>query len=404
MTGPPTPTMTATADGAASGERHPPLDGVLVADFSRVLAGPLATMVLGDLGADVIKVERPKVGDDTRAWGPPWRGDDSTYSLSVNRNKRSVTLDLQDRGDRALARRLAERADVLVENFRPGTAERWGLGYEDLAGTNPGLVYASVTAFGRSKTTADLGGYDFLLQAMSGLMSVTGPVDGEPHKVGVALIDVVCGLYTAIGILAALAERARSGCGQRVDVTLVDSALSAMVNQASAYIAGGVVPTRLGNAHPSIAPYETLRAADRPIAIAAGSDRIFGLLCRAVGRPDLADDERFATNAERIAHRTMLAAELESALATRSAAEWVAELRALGVPAGLVNDLAEAFAEVRSLGIEPEVATRRRDGSVIPTVRSPLDLSATPVVTRHAPPALGEHDGEVRIWLEDGAA
>jgi len=361
-------------------------------------------MVLGDLGANVVKVERPGVGDDTRTWGPPWRDTDSTYSLSVNRNKRSVTLDLSDSDDRILARRLAERADVLVENFRPGAAERMGLGYDDLAVVNPGLVYASITGFGRGDLAAGLGGYDFLIQAISGLMSVTGPVDGEPHKVGVALIDVVCGLYTGIGVLAALTERGRSGRGQRVDVSLVESALAAMVNQASAFLAGGVVPGRLGNGHPSIAPYETLSAADRPLAVAVGSDRLFRLLCEVVGRPELAADARFTTNSDRVAHRAELAAVLEEALAARPAGEWVREMRALGVPAGLVNDVAEAFAEVRSLGIEPALETRRSDGSIIPTVRSPLGLSATPVVTRHAPPALGEHDLDVRRWLTEGAA
>lgn len=376
-----------------------PLAGLLVADFSRVLAGPLATMVLGDLGADVVKVERPGVGDDTRSWGPPWRGADSTYSLAVNRNKRSVTLDLADPADQELARRLACRADVLVENFRPGGAARLGLGYEQLVSDNPGLVHASVTGFGQDGEAAGLGGYDFLIQAMSGLMSITGDPDAEPHKVGVALVDVVCGLYTAIGVQSALLERQVSGRGQQVHVSLMSAAMASLVNQASAYLGAGVVPGRLGNRHPSISPYETLATADRPIALAVGSDRLFGLLADVLDRPQLATDPRFATNVDRVAHRDELAAELEAVLTTRSATDWIEELRAKGVPVGLVNDIAEAFEESTALGLAPVLDTMRTDGSHIPTVRSPLDLSRTPVVNRGAPPSLGEHDDDVRRWL-----
>ncbi len=376
-----------------------PLDGLLVADFSRVLAGPLASMVLGDLGADVVKVERPGSGDDTRAWGPPWRGEDSTYSLAPNRNKRSVTLDLTDPEDRRLAVRLAERADVLIENFRPGAAGRLGLGYAELAQRNPRLIYASISGFGTGADAAGLGGYDFLIQAVSGLMSITGDPDGEPRKVGVALVDVVCGLYTAIGIQGALAERERSGLGQQLHVSLMGAALASLVNQASGYLGAGVVPGRLGNRHPSIAPYETIDAQDRPIAIAVGSDRLFALLAQVLELPDLAADPRFATNADRVANRDELAAELGKALGERPAQEWVDVLRSAGVPAGLVNDVAEAFAEAEQLGLDPVVEVPRSDGTMIPTVRSPLELSRTPVVTRRAPPALGEHDEEIRSWL-----
>jgi crotonobetainyl-CoA:carnitine CoA-transferase CaiB-like acyl-CoA transferase len=384
-------------------ERTPPLDGLLVADFSRVVAGPLATMILADLGADVVKVEKPVSGDDTRTWGPPWRDGDSTYWLSVNRNKRSVTLDLADPADQAVARRLAERADVLVENFRPGTAERVGLGYADVAALNPGLVYASITGFGDTPEAAGLGGYDLLIQAMSGLMSVTGDADGEPRKAGVAIVDVVCGLYTAVGVLAALAERSRSGNGQRLQVSLLDSALASMLNQASAYIAGGVVPTRMGNRHPSIAPYETLRTEDAAVAVAVGSDRLFGALADVLGVAELRDDDRFRTNADRVANRDALTADLEAVLATRPAREWVGELRTAGVPAGVVNDVAEAIAEARTLGVEPVVDTPRGDGSTVPTIRSPLQFSATPVVVRRAPPGLGEDNDDVRRLLEGGA-
>jgi crotonobetainyl-CoA:carnitine CoA-transferase CaiB-like acyl-CoA transferase len=377
-----------------------PLDGLLVADFSRVLAGPIASMILGDLGADVVKVERPGSGDDTRAWGPPWRGEDSTYSLAPNRNKRSVTLDLTDPADRRLAVRLAERADVLIENFRPGTAGRLGLGYDQVAARNPGLVYASISGFGTAGEGAGFGGYDFLIQAVSGLMSITGDPNAQPHKVGVALVDVVCGLYTTIGIQGALAERERSGRGQEVHVSLMGAALASLVNQASAYLAAGVVPGRLGNRHPSIAPYETVDAQDRPVAIAVGSDRLFALLGEVLELPGLAADPRFATNADRVANRDALAAELGKVLAARPAHEWVDALRRQGVPAGLVNDVSEAFAEAKRLGLSPVVDVRRSDGTVIPTVRSPLELSRTPVVSRHAPPALGEHDEEIRRWLE----
>jgi crotonobetainyl-CoA:carnitine CoA-transferase CaiB-like acyl-CoA transferase len=390
------------ADVPAVVSSRGPLHGLVVADFSRVLAGPLATMVLADLGADVIKVERPGVGDDTRAWGPPWRGSDSTYSLAVNRNKRSVTLDLAAPDDRRLAARLADRADVLIENFRPGGAARLGLGYDELAVRNPGLVYASITGFGAAESAAGLGGYDFLIQAVSGLMSVTGASDGEPHKVGVALVDVVTGLYTAIGIQAALAERAVSGEGQQVHVSLFGAAMASLVNQASAYLGAGVVPGRLGNRHPSITPYETLPAADRPIALAVGSDRLFQRLVTTLGLPELASDPRFAGNADRVAHRDDLAELLSGPLRGRPAAEWVELLRAEGIPAGVVNDVAEAFAEAEVLGLDPVVHATRGDGECIPTVRSPIELSRTPTVVRSAPPSLGEHDHEIRRWLEEG--
>src|ERR687896_2277022 len=305
-----------------------PLNGVLVADFSRVLAGPLAAMLLGDLGADVIKVERPDGGDDTRAWGPPWRGDDSTYFLALNRNKRSVALDLADPGDRALARRLVERADVLIESFRPGLMASWELDGDSLRAVNPGLVSCSVTAFGSGERAKGMPGYDFLLQAMGGLMSVTGEEDGRPLKVGAAVVDLVCGLLAAIGIQAALAERERTGHGRHVEVSLMDAALTSLLNQASAWVLGGVVPHRRGNRHPSITPYETYETADRPIALAVGNDRLFGRLCDALGLSDLAGDERFATNSARVAHADELAARLEAVLRTKPADEWFDALRA----------------------------------------------------------------------------
>jgi crotonobetainyl-CoA:carnitine CoA-transferase CaiB-like acyl-CoA transferase len=371
------------------------LDGLLVADFSRVLAGPFCTQTLGDLGADVVKVERPGAGDDTRTWGPPWVEHGATYYLGLNRNKRSITLDLADPADARLARRLAQRADVLVESFRPGTIDRLGLGYDAVAESNPRVVYCSISAFGSGEQAARLPGYDLLLQAMSGLMSVTGEPEGRPLKVGAALIDMICGLYATTAVLAALQARERTARGQHVEVSLMDSALAGLLNQASAHLNAAVVPGRLGNRHPSITPYETFRAADGDFALAVGNDAIFGRLCEAIGRPELAGDERFATNALRLEHREELGCLLEGAFHAAPAAEWVQRLSAAGVPAGPINDIAQAFAFAQALGLEPVWET---DG--IRTVRSPIRMSDTPAAARRRPPALGEHDGELRAWLE----
>ncbi|HEV7897123.1 MAG TPA: CoA transferase [Planosporangium sp.] len=358
-----------------------PLHGILVADFSRVLAGPLATMTLGDLGADVVKVERPGTGDETRTWAPPYAPDGtSTYYLAVNRNKRSVSVDLSTSDGRAAARSLALRADVLVENFASGTMERFGLGYDDLVADNPRLVYASVTGFGRGST---LPGYDFLIQAVGGLMSVTGEPDGAATKVGVALVDVLAGQNLTGGVLAALYARERTGRGQRVDVNLLSSLLAALVNQASAHLNAGVVPARLGNRHPSIAPYETLRTADAPIAVAVGNDGQFARLCDALAVAALASDSRFKDNPSRVRHRGALVEALEAVLRTRPASHWVDLLTAAGVPCGPVNDIAEAFALAERLGLEPVV----RQPGWPAGVASPLRLSDTPVSYRLPPPA-----------------
>src|SRR5919106_712377 len=320
-----------------------PLDGILVADFSRVLAGPLASMLLGDLGADVVKVERPDGGDDTRAWGPPWRDGEATYYLGLNRNKRSIALDLGDAGDRDLARRHGERADVLLESFRPGLMASWGLDGDVLRARNPGLVSCSVTAFGSGERAAGMPGYDFLLQAMGGLMSVTGEAEGRPLKAGAALIDLVCGLLAVTGIQAALAERDRTGRGRHVEVSLMDSALASLLNQGSAWVSGGAVPSRRGNRHPSIVPYETYEAADRPFAVAVGNDRLFARLCEAVGLPGLPADERSATNEARVANVDALARELEAVFRRQPAEHWVETLRAASVPVGPINRVDEAF-------------------------------------------------------------
>jgi crotonobetainyl-CoA:carnitine CoA-transferase CaiB-like acyl-CoA transferase len=372
----------------------PALDGILVADLSRVLAGPLCTMTLGDLGADVVKVERPDGGDDTRTWGPPFVDEGATYYLALNRNKRSVTLDLKDRGDLALARELCARADVVVESFRPGTSDRLGLGYDEVARSNPGVVYCSISAFGSGERAAALPGYDLLLQAMSGLMSVTGEPAGRPLKVGAPLIDVMCGLYATIGVLGALRARDRDGRGQHVEVSLMDTALAGLLNQASAHVNTGNVPSRLGNRHPSIAPYETFAAADGDFAVAVGNDAIFGRLCAVIGRPALATDERFATNAARLGNRDALAAELEAAFAATPAADWVRALAEAGVPAGPINDVAQAFAFAAGLGLEPVDET-----GGVRSVRSPVRLGATPAAVSRRPPRLGEHSDEIRAWL-----
>jgi crotonobetainyl-CoA:carnitine CoA-transferase CaiB-like acyl-CoA transferase len=370
------------------------LDNLRVLDFSRVLAGPLATMQLADLGAGVIKVERPGTGDDTRAWGPPYddRGD-ATYFQAVNRNKDAIVLDLTDPRDRAEARRLAVTADVVVENFRPGLMAGFGLDYDQLREDNPALIYCSITGFGRG-AGAELPGYDMLIQAVGGLMSITGEPDGEPQKVGVAMVDVLAGLFATVGILAALHHRASTGEGQRVDIDLLSCLLAGLVNQASAYTSGGVVPTRMGNRHPSIAPYEALPCADGNLVLAVGNDRQFTALCNVLGAPALAMDERFATNPARVWHREQLHAELTSLLARRTAAEWAQILTDARVPAGVVNDIAGAFALATNLGLEPIVSLPRDDGSAVSLCRNPINLSVTPPSYRSAPPPL--RDNEIR--------
>ncbi|MGH9293867.1 MAG: CaiB/BaiF CoA transferase family protein, partial [Acidimicrobiales bacterium] len=330
-----------------------PLEGILVADFSRVVAGPFATMLLGDLGAEVVKVERPGGGDDSRSFGPPFVGGESAYYLSLNRNKRGVLWDLQTDEGRARARALARRADVVVENFRPGIAERLGIGYEELAGENERLVYCSVSGFGSNPAGARLPGYDFLVQGVGGLMSLTGDAGGEPRRVGVAVVDVLTAQFATIAILAALNERAVSGRGQKIEVNLLSCLLAALINQASTYVTTGRVPGQMGNRHPSIAPYETLDAKDRPLIVAVANDRQFSVLARVVGLGWMVGDDRFATNAARVANREELVRLLEDALSGEPASAWVEALWREGVPAGLVNSLAEAFGLAEELGLSP---------------------------------------------------
>ena len=373
------------------------LDGILVADFSRVLAGPLAAMVLGDLGADVIKVERPGIGDDTRAWGPPWAEDgEASYYLAANRNKRSVVLDLADDADRARARRLALRADVVIENFRPGVMARHGLDHASLAATKPSLVSCRIAGLGRG----DVAGYDFLAQAVGGLMSITGDADGEPRKVGVALVDVMAGLHAAIGILAAVHHRDRTGEGQLVEVDLLSTTLFALANQASNWLTAGVVPGRMGNRHPSIAPYETFRASDGALVVAVGNDAQFASFADALGAAALADDARFATNAARVTHRDDLVAAIEDRLADDTAAAWVDRLTRSGIPCGVVNQVDDAFALAASVGLSPVATIERSDATAVATTANPLALTSTPVSYRAAPPRLGADDDEIRAWLD----
>lgn len=364
------------------------LNGLVVADFSRVLAGPYATMLLGDLGAEVIKVERPGTGDDTRAWGPPWAPtgpggtDEATYFLGVNRNKRSLALDLRSESGRAEALALAQRADVVIENFKPGAFDAMGLGYDSVSAANPAVIYCSISGFGEW-AGAELPGYDLLVQAAGGLMSVTGPAPGEPTKVGVALVDVVTGLHATVGILAALQHRATTGEGQRVTVNLLSSLLSALVNQSSAFVAGGVVPGIMGNQHPSIAPYETFPTADKEVVLAVGNDGQFRRLVDLLGCGDLADDARFATNPSRVQHREALRALLIPALAKRGADEWFTTLMAAGVPCGPINGIDEAVALASSLGLAPVVEVEG-----VPTIAHPIGFSRTPASYRRRPPVL----------------
>ncbi|MFC5827455.1 CaiB/BaiF CoA transferase family protein [Nonomuraea insulae] len=373
-----------------------PLSGVLVADFSRVLAGPYATMLLADLGADVVKVEGPG-GDDTRSWTPPARGAASTYYLGVNRGKRSIALDLRDAGDAGLARELARRADVLVENFRPGGLAKYGLDYAAVSAGNPGLVYASISGFGAG-AGARVPGYDLMVQAMSGLMSLTGEPDGPPYRAGISVFDVMAGNHAVIGVLAALRHREATGQGQHVEVNLMSSALTGLVNQSSAYVAGDVVPYRMGNAHPSVFPYEPLPTADHDLIIAAANDGQFRKLCEVLGVPSLADDPRFARNADRTERREELRPLLVERLVLRPADEWFGLLVEAGVPSGPINTIDGGFAVAERFGLEPVVVVGE-GARAVPTTRHPIRFSETPAGYALPPPELDEHGAELRKWL-----
>ncbi|MDQ0092316.1 CaiB/BaiF CoA transferase family protein [Paeniglutamicibacter psychrophenolicus] len=376
-----------------------PLGGIIVADFSRVLAGPLCTMTLADLGATVIKVERPGTGDDTRSWGPPFSATGSTYFESVNRNKQSVALDLADPADREMARELALRADVLVENFKPGGMDKLGLGYAELSARNPGLVYASISGFG-SAGGAHLPGYDFIVQALGGLMSITGEAGADPMKAGVALVDVLTAKDASIGVLAALSARNSSGHGAHVEVNLLSSLQGALANQGQAYLGAGKVATRMGNEHPSIVPYQLLACADGSVAVACGNDRQFARLCAEIGTPELSSDARFATNSARVAHREVLIPLLEDALGADTGANWQSRFTGIGVPAGKVAGIDEGLAYAQSLGLEPVIEVHNAEGLTVgKQVRHPITWTPELDAPTVAPPQLGEHTESIRSWL-----
>lgn len=368
-------------------------------DLSRVLAGPFCTMMLGDAGAEVIKVEPPG-GDETRGWGPPYLGGESAYYLTCNRNKRSIVLDLRRPEGRRVLLDLVRRSDVLIENFKVGTMERWGLGYEDvLRRENPRLVYCSISGFGRTGPYASLPGYDFVIQAMGGLMSITGEPGGDPTKVGVAVADLTTGMMAAFGIAAALLCRERTGEGQRVDLSLLETQVAWLANVASNYLVSGRVPGRMGNAHPNIVPYQVLRARDRQMVVAVGNDQQFRRLCARLGLPHLADDPRFRTNADRVVHRDELIPLLEQALAARDADEWVRLLWQDGVPCGPINTLDRVFADPQVLARQMLVLVPHPTLGEVPQVGMPIKFGGTPGSIRRHPPLLGEHTREILAEL-----
>ena len=392
------------------------LSHIRVLDLSRILAGPWCSQMLADLGADVIKVERPGAGDDTRGWGPPWLKDEhgadtdvAAYYLCANRNKRSVTIDITRAEGQDLVKRLAAESDVVLENFKVGGLEQYGLDYASLKAINPRLVYCSVTGFGQDGPYAPRAGYDFLIQGLGGLMSITGRPDGEegggPMKAGVALTDILTGLYAANAILAALAWRERSGEGQYIDLALLDVQVACLANQAANYLATGRSPGRLGNAHPNIVPYQDFPTADGYMILAIGNDGQFARFCAEAGRPELAADPRFATNAERVRHRATLIPLLKQLTVLRSTAEWIAALESLAVPCGPINTLADVFADPQVQARSLQVTVPHPVAGTVPLVANPMKLSATPPEYRLPPPALGEHTDTVlsaALGLTDG--
>lgn len=388
-----------------------PLEGIRVLDLTRALAGPYCTMMLGDLGADVIKVERPGRGDESRGWGPPFVGEpygpypgESAYFIGANRNKRSLTVNLKSMEGQKVVRGLTTSSDVLVENFRTGVLDKMGLGYDDLHALNPRLVYCSISGYGRNGPYADRPGYDFIIQAEGGLMGIIGPEEGTPYRVGVPIIDITSGMFAATAILAALRARDQTGEGQLVDISLLDTGVALLTNVASNYLVGGMEPRRLGNAHPNITPYEAFRARDRWFALAAANERQWATLCDAIGRPGLQDDPRFATNVERVANRPALLEVLNETFAARDADEWLVELREAGLPCGPINTIPDVFehpqAEARGLVLGAEHST----AGLVRFPGFPYKLSHTPAETRRPPPLLGQHTDQVLVTLLDYSA
>ena len=389
------------------------LSGLRVLDLSRVLAGPWAGQMLADLGADVVKVERPGAGDDTRAWGPPYLRDgdgrdtsEAAYFLSANRNKRSITIDFTQPEGQQQVRELVQRADVLIENFKVGGLAAYGLDYASLQALNPRLIYCSVTGFGQQGPYAKRAGYDFMIQAMGGLMSITGKADGEegagPVKVGVALTDILTGLYASNAILAALAERERSGLGQYIDLALLDVQVACLGNQALNYLTTGVPPKRLGNAHPNIVPYQDFPTADGDFILTVGNDGQFRKFCEVAGHPEWSADARFATNSARVANRAELVPLIRQVTVFRTTAEWIAALEQAGVPCGPINDLAQVFADPQVQARGTRIRMAHPLAGEVDLVANPIRLSRTPVDYRRPPPLLGEHNTEVLTdWLSD---
>jgi crotonobetainyl-CoA:carnitine CoA-transferase CaiB-like acyl-CoA transferase len=376
------------------------LEGIHVLDLTRVLSGPFATMTLADLGADVIKIEQPGTGDDTRQWGPPFQGDQSAYFLSVNRNKRSVALDLKSDEGRQAARVLADRADIIVENFRPGTAARLGLGYEEISQTNPRVVYASISGYGQTGPDAGRPGYDAIAQARSGLMSVTGERDGRPVRVGVSSTDLTAGMWALVGILAALYRREQTGAGQWVDISLLDGQVSWLTYVASGYFATGDVPRRYGSAHPTIAPYQGFATADGDLMVAVGNDGLWTRFAPAVGLGALVDDPRFMHNPERVTNRDELVCLVAERLTTRSTAEWIQILDKVGVPVGPINTVDEVMIDPQVLSRGMVIELEHPTAGRLKLVGSPLRLSVSPTTVRRPPPLLGEHTDEVLAELD----
>lgn len=383
-----------------------PLEGLRVLDISRALAGPFCAMMLGDMGADVIKVEQPGRGDESRNWGPPFVGEpyetypgESTYYMAINRSKRGITVNLKSSDGQEIIKRLVGVSDVLVENFRTGSLERMGLGYEDLRVLNPRLIFCSISGYGRTGPYAERPGYDFVLQAEGGVMGVTGPVAGPPYRVGISIIDITTGMFASTAILAALRSREQNGDGQLIDISLLDTSAALLTNVASNYLAGGIEPRRMGNAHFNIAPYEVFRARDRWFTLGAANSRQWEMLCEVVGLPELKDDPRFITNHDRVAHREVLAEKLNEAFSNQDANEWVTKLQEAGIPSGPINSIEEVYNHPQDAARNLKVEIEHPTAGTINLPGSPYKFSQTPIDLLRHPPLLGEHNEEVLIEL-----
>lgn len=376
------------------------LEGIRVLDLSRVLAGPFCTMTLGDMGADVIKIEQPGRGDDTRQWGPPFTpAGVSAYYLCANRNKRSITLNLKSMEGQAILRKLISLSDVLIENFRAGTLESWGLDYETLQTIRPGLVYCSITGYGYGNAYSDQAGYDFIVQARGGMMSITGPADGAPYKVGVAITDIMTGLYATNAILAALFARERHGMGQRIDMALLDTQVAMLANVASNYLVSGEDPVRYGNAHPSIVPYQAFKASDGYFALGVGNDSQWRKLCEGIEQNDWAEDERFATNAARVQNRAQLIPLLEEVFRARPTHDWLALFESLDISQAPINTVSQVFQDPRVIARQMQIAVTHPAAGIMPLVASPIHIPTNPVTVRYPPPLLGEHTDSILSHL-----